>query len=148
MDLSEREALFTEEVYGIGNTIYTKLMLERFIEHWTEPTHSKKKLRFQREPTWDTSRRLKTWARNNFDKIECYLSNEQSIAQKKRNFAITLEPFLQEYGKETLNEFYRHWVQLENVPGSTRLAWEIESVWDTSTRLQKWVKRKPTYERK
>ena len=35
-----------------------------FAAYWTEPNHSKTKLRFEMEKTWDTEMRLKRWAAN------------------------------------------------------------------------------------
>lgn len=41
---------------------YPEEMRKKFISYWTEPNKSKTKLRFQLEKTWDTKRRLETWA--------------------------------------------------------------------------------------
>ena len=35
-----------------------------FAAYWTEPNHSKTKLRFEMEKTWDTEMRLKRWSAN------------------------------------------------------------------------------------
>lgn len=42
---------------------YTKEMLREFCNYWTEPNKSKTKMLFEMKPTWDTSRRLATWAK-------------------------------------------------------------------------------------
>lgn len=42
---------------------FGKDMVRDFYEYWTEPSASGK-MKFQLEKTWDTSRRLSTWARN------------------------------------------------------------------------------------
>ena len=42
---------------------FGKDMVRGFYEYWTEPSASGK-MKFQLEKTWDTSRRLSTWARN------------------------------------------------------------------------------------
>ena len=41
---------------------YGKEMVRAFFDYWTEPNKSKTKMRFELERTWDTQRRLATWA--------------------------------------------------------------------------------------
>lgn len=43
---------------------YSVEMLEAFVDYWTEPNKSKTKLRYELQKTFDVSRRLKTWAKN------------------------------------------------------------------------------------
>jgi len=43
---------------------YKSEMLLDFFEYWTEPNKSKTKCRYELEKTWDTARRLATWAKN------------------------------------------------------------------------------------
>jgi hypothetical protein len=141
--IEEREEEFRQHVYDVGGAIYTKLMLDRFISSWTEPDRGRgisQKMKFEKESTWNTSRRLATWARNNYDNIVCYLTDSQKTIQvKKKEFAVALEPFLPKYGKDLLNAFYRHWAQPENVPNPQRLRWELEEFWDLAARLQSWA---------
>ena len=47
---------------------YDTSVLEEFTEYWVEPNKSGTKMRFELEKTWDLSRRLKRWKRNNFGK--------------------------------------------------------------------------------
>lgn len=143
--IEEREAEFRKEVYAVGGMKYTKEMLDNFISKWTEPdraTGKRQKMRFEKQETWRTSGRLATWAKNNFDNIQCFLTDaEKTIAQKKHAFAKELEAFLPLYNRDTLNEFYRYWAMAENKPGSTTLRYENEDFWETSTRLQQWKSR-------
>lgn len=44
--------------------IYTEEMIEEFIDYWTETNKSKTKLRYELQKTFDISRRLKTWNKN------------------------------------------------------------------------------------
>ena len=142
MDITEREQTFIKEVHKVGDSTYTQLMLSRFLERWTEPDRGKKpKMRFEKEKTWDTSRRLAYWARVNYDKIPCYLFEEKSIPERKKEFAQMLEPFLKDYGRDTLNSFYRHWTQMENKPTAKRMMFEAMEFWDTGTRIKKWAER-------
>jgi len=41
---------------------YNKEMIRKFYDYWTEPNKSYTKMRFEKESTWELSRRLKTWA--------------------------------------------------------------------------------------
>tara|TARA_R110000744_G_scaffold5556_1_gene19766 strand:+ start:8419 stop:9003 length:585 start_codon:yes stop_codon:yes gene_type:complete len=43
---------------------YSKETLEAFYDYWTEPNRSKTKLRYELQKTFDISRRLKTWNKN------------------------------------------------------------------------------------
>ena len=43
-------------------TDYPDRMKYAFCNYWLEPNQSKTKLRYQMEKTWDTQRRLATWA--------------------------------------------------------------------------------------
>lgn len=43
---------------------YSPEMLTDFADYWTEPNKSRSKLRFELQQTWDLSRRLTTWAKN------------------------------------------------------------------------------------
>lgn len=143
MTLELRMAEFRKEVLDIGGTIYTKQMLDRFIALWTEPNRAKKpKMRFELEKTWKISLRLATWAKNNYDDIECYLTDaEKTIEQKKREFIKALDPFLKTYDRDILNGFYRHWGQPENKRMPMRLRWECEKFWDLKNRLATWALR-------
>ena len=61
----KKELTFKEEVSTFKN--YPSEMLKDFIQYWTEPNKSRTKLRYELEKTWDTSRRLANWAKN--DKV-------------------------------------------------------------------------------
>ena len=58
--LTERELLFIDEVNVYLE--YSELTRKNFITYWTEPNRSKTKMRFELQKTWETKRRLKTWA--------------------------------------------------------------------------------------
>lgn len=48
-------------------TKYDPLMRQDFISYWTEPDRAPNpKMKFEKEKTWDTGRRLARWAANNF----------------------------------------------------------------------------------
>ena len=45
---------------------YSADMLNEFFSYWTEPNKSQTKMRFEQQPTWDVSRRLARWEKNNY----------------------------------------------------------------------------------
>lgn len=62
-NIERRTQKFYEEIAKYSKQ-YDKKMLRDFFEYWSEPTKSKKQIRYELERTWDLSRRLKTWQRN------------------------------------------------------------------------------------
>lgn len=61
---------------------------------------------------------------------------EKEIDKKKREFVASLSPYLEEFGKETLNDFFRHWAEPNK--SLTKLKWELQETWETKLRLIKW----------
>ena len=60
--LEQRAQEFYDELAGYVEK-YNKDMLRDFYDYWTEPNKSCTKMRFELEQTWDTARRLATWAK-------------------------------------------------------------------------------------
>lgn len=44
---------------------YPKEMIRDFYDYWSEPNQTRTKMRYEMQATWETSRRLITWAKNN-----------------------------------------------------------------------------------
>lgn len=67
--LKKRETDFIETLKPFLGQ-YPRDMMMAFFSYWTEPNPAKTKMRFEQQPTWEVSRRLKTWAENqkNFKK--------------------------------------------------------------------------------
>lgn len=59
--LNKREEKFKKEVYEFKEK-YPELMLNKFIDYWTEKNKSKTKMHFELEKTFEISKRLATWA--------------------------------------------------------------------------------------
>lgn len=64
-ELDKRSEKFKEEVKSFSSK-YDKELLKAFYDYWSELDKSKTKMRFEMEKTWETSKRLTTWNRNNF----------------------------------------------------------------------------------
>lgn len=71
-------------IKGLGKYqgLYSNDMLNDFYAYWTEPNKSLTKMRFELQPTFDICRRLKTWARNNFNKYDRQQPPKQDAASK------------------------------------------------------------------
>lgn len=64
---------------------YPESMLTDFFNYWTELNPSRNKMRFEMQRTWETSKRLATWAKNdwNFSKTKQELPQMPSIFDSK-----------------------------------------------------------------
>lgn len=72
--LEERENNFYNEVAQFVGK-YNREMLRAFFDYWSEPNKQKNKMRFELQKTWDTGRRLSTWAKRE----ENTMSNNQNF---------------------------------------------------------------------
>jgi len=61
---------------------------------------------------------------------------KNNIEERKLKFADTLKPFLEKYGKDMLNDFYKYWTE-PNKSG-TKFKQEMLKTWDVSRRLETW----------
>lgn len=63
--LEERRAAFGLELKPfVDSGEYTREMVAAFFSYWTEKSHNGKKMRYEKMPTFEISRRLITWAKN------------------------------------------------------------------------------------
>lgn len=66
-------------------------------------------------------------------------SVKKTLEERCLEFRNSLMPFLSEYGKEMITEFYNYWT--EPNPSKTKMRFEMEKTWDTARRLETWLKR-------
>ncbi len=67
--ISARKLTFKESLFSyVGD--YKKETVKAFFEYWSEHGDNDKKMRFEKEKSFGVSRRLSTWAKNDFDKTE------------------------------------------------------------------------------
>ena len=76
--LSNRKKEFEEEVFSTN--VKTELCSE-FVDYWTEQNHSKTKMKFELERTFDIKRRLARWEKN---------SEKWGVPQQKKSRVQTL----------------------------------------------------------
>ena len=63
---------------------------------------------------------------------------ENNIVDRKLKFASTLKPFVDVYGKDLINEFYKYWTEPNK--SNTKFKQELEKTWSLERRLETWVK--------
>lgn len=103
-DLNKRMAQFVREVaeYRIK---YTDSLLNAFASYWSEPNQAKTKMRFEMEKTWDTGRRLATWAKreNEFNggDIAPELRQDQRRRAQEERLAVRIRQLAEEDGGES-----------------------------------------------
>ena len=59
-NLDKRMESFSAAVFQHSDK-YSKEVLQKFIDYWTETNRSKSKMRFEMEKTWDIAKRLPRW---------------------------------------------------------------------------------------
>ena len=62
-DIKERKAEF-KKLLAKHKDVYVLEMIKDFYEYWTEHSPNDKKLRFEKQTSFDVNRRLKTWLKN------------------------------------------------------------------------------------
>ena len=90
-ELKKRAGIFYDSLIPYVET-YGKDMIRQFYDYWTEPNKSRTKMRYELERTWDTKRRLKTWAsRENINRRRTnYDTNTEEARQQRQREAISI----------------------------------------------------------
>ena len=70
--------------------------------------------------------------------INQHTNTLENIIKKKSDFAETLKPFLETYGKDFLNEFYEYWTEPNK--SNTKMRFELQKTWSIDLRLKTWAK--------
>lgn len=83
-DVATRKDSFLSMLKSFSSR-YPESMLTDFFNYWTELNPSGNKMRFEMQRTWETSKRLATWAKNdlNFSKTKQELPQMPSIFDSK-----------------------------------------------------------------
>lgn len=61
---------------------------------------------------------------------------KEGIEERKQKFALSLQPFVEKYGREFIKEFYLYWS--EPTLDNKKLKYELEKTWSLERRLIKW----------
>ncbi len=70
----------------------------------------------------------------------------EDLKFRKLKFSNTLQPFLETYGKDFLNEFYSYWTETVNNKSKNKFRQELERTWDLERRLKTWERNNKKYE--
>ena len=91
-----------------------------------------------------TSKKPKKQARNKDDdkgeqpKTDITVAEKQvNMEQRKKDFGLTLQPYVEQYGRQMLNDFFRYWTE-PNKSG-TKMKFELERTWSITGRLATWA---------
>lgn len=71
------------------------------------------------------------------------INKNNSIDSRKLKFAATLKPFVDEFGRDTLKEFYDYWTEPNK--SNTKFRQELEKTWSIERRLQTWTKNESNF---
>jgi len=67
---------------------------------------------------------------------------KKSLSERKEDFKQTLVPYVEKYGRDMLNEFFKYWT--ESNKSETAFRYEGQKFWDLSKRLTTWHKNQKT----
>lgn len=95
----EREDKFRAEA-EMYEAEYGERMIRAFCDYWTE--FGGKKMRFEKEKTWELKRRLQTWKRNDEERKARYTRQPQTQPQAQYSEVPTMDAkkYIQEYEKK------------------------------------------------
>lgn len=90
-ELKKRAGVFYKSLVPYVKT-YGREMIRQFYDYWTEPNKSRTKMRYELERTWDTKRRLNTWAsRENINPRRTnYDANSETARQQRQRDALNI----------------------------------------------------------
>lgn len=71
------------------------------------------------------------------------VNKENSLLKRKNDFKISLSEFLETYGKDMLNNFFRYWTEPNK--SKTKMKFELQKTWDIAGRLKYWASNDKTF---
>ncbi|MCK5605328.1 hypothetical protein KAR91_25775 [Candidatus Pacearchaeota archaeon] len=74
------------------------------------------------------------------------VNNNENIIKYQKDFYNLLTPFVKEFGKDIIREFYDYWSEPNK--SKTKIRQQLERTWDTKRRLQRWQKNSDEKNRK
>jgi hypothetical protein len=135
--LNFQEIEFTNE---ISKALFTliKPQLDANIKRFENGKKPKTKQIESKTEAKDKQKESKVEANNN---VNVNVNENKNIEERKLKFADALKPFLDEYGRELLNDFYFYWT--EHGENDKKLRFEKEKTFGISQRLRTWYNRNP-----
>jgi len=80
-NILKREAKFKSEVFEFKK--YPDVMLDKFVNYWTEKNKSGTKMRYELEKTFEITKRLATWSARDFNNNKIVNNNDEEFKQLK-----------------------------------------------------------------
>lgn len=92
--LTRRDEFYASLVPYVA--MYGKEMIRAFFDYWTEMNKSETKMRFEQQPTWETPKRLATWAKREKPNGNRTEQSERDSQQRRLNSAVAVATRVQE----------------------------------------------------
>ena len=70
--------------------------------------------------------------------VNVNVSKNINIDSRKLKFAESLKIYLDSYGKDLMNDFFKYWTEPNKT--NTKLKFELEKTWSVKLRLERWAK--------
>jgi DNA polymerase III gamma/tau subunit len=127
------------ELTGLSKTIFmlVKPQIEANLKRFENGKKPKLKQNKSKTEAKDDQDKIKSEANNNNNNNN-NLNNNKNLEDRKNDFAALLQPYIETYGREMLNEFYMYWT--EHNQRKTKLKYEMQSTWSLERRLNTWSK--------
>ncbi len=74
------------------------------------------------------------------------IQREIDLAERRKAFVKTIEPFVSIYGQEKCNAFYKCWAETNK--SKTKMRWELQPTWEIGKRIKKFKLFKPFNKKK
>ena len=125
------------ELQGISKTIFTliKPQIDANLNRFENGKKPKTKQKIS-EPEAKPKRKVSENEANNNNNN----NNNKNIVIRKQEFAESLQPYVDTYGKQMLNEFYLYWT--EHGSKDHKMRFEKEKAFGIERRLQTWQQNK------
>lgn len=92
--LSRKEEFYNSLIPYVE--MYGKDMVRDFFDYWSEMNKSETKMRFEQQPTWETPKRLATWAKREKPNGNRTEQSERDSQQRRLNSAVAVATRVQE----------------------------------------------------
>lgn len=108
-----------------NNKALTKALDKALIKHGTK----------QRESIDSVDKPIKQLTNNN-EQLEGVKPLPKTLEERKKEFGLSLEPYLEKYGRTMLTAFFKHWS--EHNEGGKKMLFEMKKTFSLSGRLSTW----------
>lgn len=137
--LNFQEIKFENE---ISKALFTliKPQLDANIKRFENGKKPKTKQTESKTEAKDKQNESKVEANNNVN-VNDNVNKNENIEIRKLKFADSLKPYLEEYGRTLLNDFYFYWT--EHGENDKKLRFEKEKTFGVQQRLRTWYNRNP-----